>query len=125
MKLNPDCIRDILLTVEENTGYETNMRYPEDYPLLSSYSQEEIFYHIKQCELSDLLTKVHWFIGGECMIIDLSPQGHKFLADIRSDSTWNKTKEISKKVGSSSLDTLKKIATSVVTEIIKSQFQNP
>lgn len=125
MRLNPDCIRDILITVEENTGFNSYMSYTnktEEYQLLTSYSNDEVLYHIKQCELTGLLTKVEWFLGGACLIIDLSPEGHKFLADIRSDTTWNKTKEISKKVGSSSISTLKEIATGVITELIKSQF---
>ena len=124
MKLNPDCIRDILLTVEEYTGYSTFMRYPDktEYELLKKYSEDEVFYHIDQSELSGLLTKVDWTMNPDCLIYDLSPQGHKFLADIRSDTTWNKTKEISKKVGSSSLDALKQIASGVIAELIKHQF---
>ncbi|EJO5347306.1 DUF2513 domain-containing protein [Clostridium botulinum] len=122
MRLNPDCIRDILLTVEESTDFNSTMCYPDDYELLSKYSNNEVLYHIKQCELSELVTKVSWFIDSACNIHDLSPEGHKFLADIRSDTTWNKTKEISKKVGSSSISALKEIATGVITELIKSQF---
>lgn len=30
MKLNPDCVRDILLTVEENTDFSSQMPYPND-----------------------------------------------------------------------------------------------
>lgn len=125
MRLNPDCIRDILLTVEENTDFSTYMRFNEgtDYPLLKKYSTDEVFYHIKQCELSCLIPKVSFSFGPSCLIEDLTPSGHEFLANIRSDSAWNKTKEISKNIGSSSLDTLKQIATGVITELIKSQFQ--
>ncbi|CEQ14820.1 DUF2513 domain-containing protein [Paraclostridium sordellii] len=124
MRLNPDCVRDILLTVEENTGFNLDMSYPSEniFPRLISYSPEEVLYHIKQCEASYLITKVHWFLGGSCLISDLTPDGHKFLADIRSDTNWSKTKEISKNIGTSSLDAIKQIATGVITELIKSQF---
>jgi hypothetical protein len=30
MKLNPDCIRDVLLTVEDNTDYLNSMRISSD-----------------------------------------------------------------------------------------------
>lgn len=125
MKLNPDCIRDILLTVEDNTSFGVYMRYDSDssYSLLNKYTLDEVRYHIKQCELSQLLTKVTWFLDGGCMIFDLSPNGHQFLADIRSDSNWNKTKLIAKSVGTSSLTAIKEIATNVIAELIKSQFQ--
>ncbi|MFW5436364.1 DUF2513 domain-containing protein [Paenibacillus apiarius] len=124
MKLNPDCIRDVLLTVEEHTGLSRPMHYPnaKEYELFQSYSPEEVFYHINQCELSGLLTEVNWFIGRECLIHDLSPAGHEFLANIRNDNNWNKTKEVAKNVGSFSLSTLKEIASSVIAGIISSQI---
>lgn len=124
MRLNPDCIRDILLTVEENTGYGTSMHYDDDtsYEYLESYTHDEVMYHIRQSEFSNLIIKVSYFIGGGCLINDLSPMGHEFLANIRSDTNWNKTKDIAKNVGSYSLDALSKIATSVITSMINSQL---
>lgn len=126
MKLNVDCIRDILLTVESVTNFSTPMEYHTEllnYNLLEKYSNEDIQYHIKQCDLSGLLTKVHWYLDGSCTIIDLSPEGHKFLSDIRSDNNWNKTKSIAKDIGSFSLNTIKEIASGVIGELIKNQFR--
>lgn len=122
MKLNPDCIRDILLTVEENTSYGKFMSYDTDteYGRLKPYSDEEVMYHVKQCELSSLITKVTYYMGGGCLIHDLSPKGHEFIANIRTDTNWNKTKEVAKKVGSYSLDTLTKIASEVIASVISS-----
>lgn len=120
MKLNPDCIRDILFTVEENTSFQTQMNYPveTEYSRLKAYSIDEVFYHIKQCKLSNLITEVNWFLGGACMIQDLSPKGHEFLANIRSDTNWAKTKEVASNVGSFSLDILSKIAVNIVSSLI-------
>lgn len=127
MKLNPDCIRDILLTVEEHTDMTKQLLYPvEDvkYERLESYSQDEVFYHVKQCELSGFVTKVNWFGGGGlgCRVYYLSPSGHEFLANIRNDSNWSKTKEVAKSVGSFSLSTLKDIASSVIASVISAQL---
>lgn len=124
MKLNPDCIRAILLTVEETVSFGTFMRYDSNtkYPLLCAYSQDEIFYHINQCNLSGLLTKVVWYMDPGCLIYDLSPAGHEFLANIRSDTNWRKTKEIAKNVGSHSIQALMQIAVNVVTTLISKQF---
>lgn len=124
MRLNPDCIRDILLALEECPGANPQLFYTHgtSNKYLDKYSHDEILYHINQCELSGLLTKVSWCLGGTCIMHDLSPLGHEFLADIRSDTNWNKTKDIAKKVGSSSLNTLKDIATGVISDLIKSQF---
>ena len=125
MKLNPDCIRDILITIEDNTGFGKYMSYNlnSTYDLLQKYTFDEVRYHIDQCELSNLITKVNKFIDGSCLIQDLSPSGHQFLADIRSDNNWNKTKSIAKTVGTSLVTAIKEIATNVIAEVIKAQFQ--
>ena len=49
MKLNPDCIRDILIEVESQTTFSSEFLYPDDNSeSLSKYCEDEIFYHIKQ-----------------------------------------------------------------------------
>lgn len=124
MRLNPDCIRDILLTVEEKTGFPPIIEYPDDMqvPRLNNYSEDEIFYHLSQCEQSNLINKLDFHSDG-CIVHGLTPSGHRFIEDIRLDTNWNKTKEISKNIGSSSLDTLKQISIGVISELIKSQLQ--
>lgn len=125
MKLNPDCIRDILLVVEANTTLNEPYNFYSDSlsDSLSSYSSDEIMYHIKQCELSGLFgDKVSWYMSGDCMIRFLSPAGHQFLSDVRSDNNWAKTKEIAKNVGSESLSAIKDIATGVITSLIQKQL---
>ncbi len=126
MKLNPDCIRDILLTVEEATTYSKMFEYdPEtsDFKRLKSYSEEEVMYHLRQCKENNFFIKCTFNTIGGCTLIDLSPKAHQFLADIRSDNVWHKTKETAKTVGSYSLDVLVKIASSVVASLINSALQ--
>lgn len=47
MRLNPNCIRDILITVEENSDFYhmTEYKIEEPFKTLSDYSHEEIFVH--------------------------------------------------------------------------------
>lgn len=124
MKLNPDCIRDILLLVEQETSLSNFLDIePHKLPeFLSDYQPDEVMYHIKQCELSDLLFVNSWYLDGSCLIKYLTPNGHKFLSDVRDDSNWRRTKECAKKVGSNSLDALKQIASALITSLIQSQF---
>lgn len=118
MKLNPDCIRDILLYVEESTDLANMLSVDsgEVPDQLVDYTSAEIMYHIKQAELSGLIYVASWYMDGSCLIRYLLPSGHQFLANIREDTTWNKTKEIAQKVGSNSLDAIKQIASSVVVD---------
>lgn len=118
MKLNHDCIRGILFEVEENTDYSNHFSFPCESDRLSKYDDDTVLYHIRQCDLSGMFTKVHYFLGGGCLIIDLTPSGHNYIAQIRSDNNWNKTKEIAKKAGVFTLDGLKTIAVGVASEAI-------
>lgn len=126
MKLNPDCIRDILLTVEDTTDSNTSFEYDtkSDKPQkLRKYDHNEIMYHMNQCNLSGFFVGYQRYDGGSfTRVSDLSPYGHEFLANIRQDNIWNNTKTIAGKVGTKSLNALTQIASSIITELIKSQF---
>jgi hypothetical protein len=123
LKLNPDCIRDILLTVEENTGYNQIMQYDganseTHYEYFKKYQEDEVFYHIKQCELNGFFTNIKWYFPDGCIIFDLSPAGHEFLANIRTDNNWNKVKQKAKSVGSESLSVIAQIAGQVISAML-------
>lgn len=125
MKLNPDCVRDVLLTVEEETDFNQMWTYTfETIPkTLSPYSHQEIIYHIAQCEKSSLIDGFKSYDDGDMIVVgDLTPDGHEFLANIRSETLWRDVKDVGKKVGSFSLSSLMQIASGIVTCIIKSQL---
>ena len=124
MKLNPDCVRDVLLYVENNTDLKhfasiSPSQIPDE---LSKYPADEVMYHIKQAELSALIDVQSWYLDGGCLIKYLLSEGHQFLANIREDNNWNKTKDIAKSVGSNSLDAIKQIATGVITALIQAKL---
>lgn len=122
MRLNPDCVRDILLTIEETTTFNKFMRYyvnNSTFERLANYTHDEIVYHVRQCKMAQLIVNVTFNDGGDYFSIqDLSPKGHEFLENIRSDNMWNDTKAVATKVGSYSLSSLTIIATGILTQII-------
>ena len=124
MRLNPDCVREILLDVEKRAIYGQFVGYnsPKDFQAFPNYSPNEVLYHIRQCHESGFFIGNTRFLLEGCIIKDLSPYGHEFLANIRKDNNWNKTKEIARSVGSTSLDVLKDIAAQVVSNLISNQF---
>lgn len=89
MRFSPDCVRDILFVIEEHE----QTHFPSNYPELSAYSDAEILYHVKQCDLSPLIIGYTAYIDGSCAVADLSPQGHDLLAHIRDNTTWKKLKK--------------------------------
>ena len=86
------------------------------------YTKEEIAYHARQCNMAGMFFKFDSDLDGDWEVIDLTPKGHEFLANIREDTIWNNVKTVSAKVGSKSLGAISQIASSVIAEIIKSQF---
>jgi hypothetical protein len=129
MKLNPDCIRDILFAIEELSKPNSLLTSEQlsKTKFLSKYSDEEILYHLQQLDWSGYIMTPnrHKTLDGIFIVNDLSPLGHEFISDIRKDTNWNKVKSISKEVGSETLSSIKTIAENVIsTAITKSMGIN-
>ncbi|NFO86494.1 DUF2513 domain-containing protein [Clostridium botulinum] len=126
MRLNPDCVRDVLLAVENN-DFGLTLSLNDLHSKIPTCSKDEIHYAcLKLSEggylnISTLPIAMQDVLGISS-IEDLTFQGHEFLADIKADTNWNKTKDVAKKVGSFSLNTLKDIAAQVIAEVIKKSF---
>lgn len=126
MRLNPDCIRDILFAVEDlsmpNSLITSNQL--SETKFLKKYSNDEILYHLQQLDWSGYIVTPnrHKTLDGMFFVNDLSPAGHEFISDIRKDTNWNKVKSISKEVGSETLTSIKSIAEGVISSAIKTSL---
>ncbi|WP_371874422.1 DUF2513 domain-containing protein [Senimuribacter intestinalis] len=139
MRLNPDCIRAILLCVESSQspeGYylfrfsslDDDFLYdePQDEsllsvnacPELSGFSENEIRYHIKQCHDEGLIDMDTDYVLDNCVVKDLTPYGHEFIAEIRNDNNWTHIKEIAAKIGCTSLEVLSSIASNYISSLL-------
>ena len=135
MRLNPDCIRAVLMCVESSTNPRGNFLFifsdPTGFmdgptiddpsisinsrPELAGFTEDEVRYHIKQASDAGLLVLNTSYISDTCLIEDLTPLGHDFLANIKKDSNWKKIKSIAlDKAGTLSLSVLIEIAKSFV-----------
>ena len=117
MKLNPDCVRDILLSVEKVTTINNDAMFNKDnyaeYELLEKYDFDEIVYHLRQCDMSGYFYECFCDLNWEYTIVDLTPKGHEFLANIRDNTMWNKTKRKAAEIGVASLQMLAQIAAAI------------
>lgn len=121
MKLNPDCMRDILFRMEE-IPYGEDLDISDLITSLPDYSTDDIQYSAKKLKEAGYITAdIKEWITGEAVlrVCDITYTGHQFLADIKSDTVWTQVKDVSKKVGSNSLNILSQIAASILTTLIQ------
>ena len=122
MKLNVDCVRSVLLEVEE-VPYGKEAHLGDLIGALGKdYSYEDICYSIlKLNEAGYIKAKIANSITGTSIISvsDITYAGHQFLANIRTHKVWSATKSVMGKIGATSIHAATEIATSVVTELIK------
>jgi len=121
-----DCIRAVLLWVEENQKIESivngelNQFMSTQIPQhIEEYSAEDVLYSIRQMIYSGLLDAR---VGTSEIysIRDITPKGHEFIGGIRSNDNWDKTKAVAKKAGATTLGAVINISSKIVAEIIKS-----
>ena len=126
MKLDIECVRDVLLEFEQlPLGAHTVYSFPN---ALAKYGIDNVDYTIAKlteanyisAEVTRLTNGTYDFYG----IYDITFEGHQFLEKIRDNKIWSKTKKVASNVGSRALDVIAQIASTTISEIINRQF-NP
>ena len=128
MKLNPECIRDVMLVLEEKLslthgpkGYYFNSMYPSCIAGIlrdKEYMLYDVMYSVLQLTESgyivtsnpDVCNRIHgYFDPGK--ILYITPKGHEFIATISNEDTWKKkTSIVLGKLGSVSLSVIESVA---------------
>ncbi|MCA1233286.1 DUF2513 domain-containing protein [Bacillus velezensis] len=119
MKLKHDCVRDILLTIEDIKEFNVFLPIQKlmKQDKLINYSKDDICYTLFKLEEAGFINlQVASFQEGNFPlgITDMTYQGHEFLKNIRQSSVWSETKSLASKVGSTSLTILSVVAAGVV-----------
>ena len=132
MKLNPECIRDVLLYLEENIRYicpkhalikRNKINMYKIAKALSDYSEEDVIYSIeklyelKYIQIMDEQRDNQKYIV-QCNVHSITAAGHEFLETVRPKSVWEETKVRLKKIGIMSLPALSFVSKTVTGEII-------
>lgn len=122
MKLNYDCVRDVMLYLEENLIFGNPIR---DTNINLNYDIEDIRYSLlKLHEINYLDGSVSKYMDGDYSVIttDITFYGHKFIGEIQSDTIWDKTKSVSKDLGIQTINGITQIAGSVISGLILSKL---
>lgn len=138
MKLNYDCVRDVLLELEETLtieevfydlgeGEESELTFSfidinrlAKLERLKKYSKKDICYSVNKLNEAGYINAEP--IPGDdlsdYLISDITYVGHEFLQSIKSDSVWNHVKDVSKKAGAMSFPVISSIASNILSQII-------
>lgn len=125
MKLNHDCVRDLLLFIEENLEYGYYIQANE--VQIGNYSQQEILYaadKLLEAGYINATRKEYLDNPGipQIRINSITWDGHQFLDNIRDNEVWKHTKGILSKFSSVSIGIINNVASQVISNIIKSQM---
>lgn len=131
MKLNPDCIRDILFYLEENLSISPDLDTEE----ISIFElSQKLKYPINELVNTLLVLDDAGFIAAaydsgdnhitEFDIYRITYDGYQFIETIRPESTWKKVKSVCGKIGSFSTNVIVQVASNVLTELIREQMSS-
>lgn len=123
MKLNHDCIRDLLLYIEENLNYCDELEINRLH--LKSYTQEELLYTTEKLAEANYLTYYLIEIDDAYPILlvqSITYKGHQFLDTVRDNEVWSKTKKVLSSLKSVSIEIASETATKVINHFISQNF---
>lgn len=143
MRLDLDCIRDVLLCIEENTGLRKTCFFIDDgltdaaqfvgsiidtppyqKPLLDKYGNDTLIYHVHYCLDSALAIRGPEMNSYQIRVADLSPTGHEFLAKIRDPERWPRLKNGISAVRDYSLSAISAVAEGATSAAISAYFSS-
>ena len=134
MKLNPDCIRQVLLFLEKNIKITTDtmgkkkttsvtliMLY--DAKKLEKFSHDDIWYTVLKLFEGEYISGTKFPNNPEqltrCSIKNITLIGHNLLDNIRDNKIWTKTKKGISELGGVSLNVISTVAGKMAAEYTK------
>lgn len=138
MKLDKDCIRMILIYVEEHCVYKTNkfgdktMHNVNLHEIINSqefsgFHEDDVKYTIVKLLEGNYIkgTLIPKDSGVNFSIVNISQltlRGHDLLDNIRPEPVWNKTKSVLQKVGDFSIGIMAQVAGETMAAYTKSMM---
>ena len=131
MKIDYDCIRDVLIALEEHLTLNDDLTYKEisiidfiHFEELSQYDKKQIAYCIYKLAEAQYIKTIQVPISSKTSyssIKCITYKGHEFISNTKNPSIWKKTINIAKQIGVFSMPILSQIAANVISNIINSE----
>lgn len=122
MKINLDCIREVLLKCESECSLNEQLEWNDlnlsDFADLG-YSKQELAYTIVLLEEADYIeATINYYDNaiGYISVCRLTYSGHEFLDSIRPESIWKKIKKRVTGIGNVSLPVIQTLGSEFITQ---------
>ena len=123
MKLNHDCIRDVLKQVENDMHF-TELKQSLSLNI-DGYSHDEVTYTLMLLVDSGYVVgDIRKYNDGAVNVLykHLTMKGHELLDNIRDDNVWKSTKEKLNKISSVSIGIINDVASQIISNILSKQL---
>lgn len=113
MKLIHDCVRDVMLDIEENLILHQTISDVDIQNRLKKYSHDDIYYTCQKLQEAGYLN-VDFYMDGSYDIANMTYNGHQFLDNIRDDGIWKEVKSKISKLTGVSLPIIYQVASQAI-----------
>lgn len=121
MKLNHDCVRDLMLFAEETLNMSNFIRCSG--LQFNKYTNDELIYTAsKLIEAGYIEGKFNKYSERDAIITSITWSGHEFLDTIRDEGVWKTTKEKLNKFSSVPIKIISTVASQILTNLINQQL---
>lgn len=135
MKLNHECMRDVLIFLEESlilSRTDKGMEYEEMSGDdicngLPAYAEEDIYYSLEMLYQGGYINTNNMYGDDEllaCRVLSLTLDGHEFLAQIRDSENWSNVKKVVSAIRNFSLSAISSAAEGVTSALISKYFSD-
>lgn len=134
MRINLDCLKDVLLYCVNNIDYEeqyetwitktVNLIMLYDAKELNHYSKKDIMRSVLKLMECHYIVASNYFPKNKpylerCSIEDITMRGYQFADTVKEPTIWEKTKSIASRIGNHTLDFIEGVAREMAVESAK------
>lgn len=116
MKLDLDCIKDVMVFLEDNLTDDNAFVPNQIYESLEKYSYEDVEYTVKSLLSEKWIDGIVQEIGDLYIVKSITPNGHNYLNAIKDESTYKIIKKHFATAGTSTLSFLTVIIKDVLVK---------
>lgn len=127
MKLFPDDVRDIMMDLEANQGFQQYLLESDikNYPSYKRIERQQFLYTLQKIQEAGYINAELMYASDQVvrLVINyITWDGHQFLANVAPETVWQNTKDVISEIGGMSIPIISSVAGQIITASIKSKL---